>query len=261
MFAALEALVRDTKVHNYNPGISPRTLSLDFQLKTKTQSLKYAVSTTVSQLDFHIGTEVYGVVESLICPKINDASIAGLQASVKDEKIDTLRAPVIIDVESDLDTHAIDFLAVYEMTPGNGYALGPVSVGNLPLVQFETRVHPLRLAIRPSIKDKTAALCRFPVERKAAVLSFIKESSQLYFWKQAVIKTGKGVKDLTLVGLFTGIPLESVGTLKIDTTRRCLNFYFKDNIHHLSLNRKREPLREIAVFRDLETDKAIKVTK
>ncbi|MCP5105392.1 MAG: hypothetical protein GY950_18530 [bacterium] len=257
LFAALEALVKETEVKNVTLDIPVDidTLPFTIDMANKIQSLDYRVPSTVMEMETAIKPRVNCIVEELTRPRITDASISDLNAAVVDEQVEILHTPRILDADTRLTGETIDFFKTFGVEKKLKYN---VTVKNLKPPDLTPKTRQLNVTIYPMLKENLGFFNRLTVNKKPVVLSYLSEKEQLHYWKMALIKTRKDIKKLKLLGVYTGIPRDSIENIKVNFSTKSLNYNFKTSIR---LYKKEEPLRDMALFDDLETGKSVMVSK
>lgn len=254
LFAVIEGMVRETHVRDFPLDIPVPVYRTDFSLDTRAHELNWSIPVSLVELDPAIHTATAEIVGEIAQPTVTDAAVEELKPKVKDEPVEMYHDPKVYQADIHLSTHTVDFFKRYKVSSKFKYK---VVVRDLPTRQSDVNIRKLNLTIYPIIRDNLPLFLGIPVEKKPAVLNFIKETEQLYYWKRAIIKTGKDARKLHLIGIYTGIPRMAVDNIKINYTSRRLNYNYIVNFNP----GKGAPFKSIALFNDLETQKSVMVSK
>ena len=260
LFAVIEGLVRETKIQELHPDIPAAVEELSFAIKTTTHSQAFQFPARTQALDTTIPAETVEIVQSFLQPQVTDAAISALQAAAVDENVAAVRDATVYDAPVQLTTDTVDFFSRFQINPNVKYTTTVKDVDFTGLKVGKPRS--LNISVYPILRNNLELFKRFPVEKRPVILSFVSEEEQLHYWKKAVIKTRKEPRQLELVGVYTGIPRQYIENIRINFSNRCLNYNFKTTFDiGINLRAKKEPLKDMAVFQDLETGKSIMVSK
>lgn len=259
LFAVIEAMVKETDVRDIPLHMPAAVETLDYtiDMDQKIHPMDFSVSTAVDEIESTIQPQIVEIVEQLNRPGIRDAAIADLEAKVVDEKVVAITCPALLEADTRLDTETKDFFTTFNVDKKLKYNTAVKGV-DIAKLKPQTRTHNLAFTVQPVLKDNLPFFNRFTVDKKPVVLYFLGEREQLHYWKKAVEKVRKDVKKLKMIGVYTAVPRGSSENLKINFSTKSLNYNFKNS---LSLYKKEEPVKDLALFEDLETGKSIMVNK
>jgi hypothetical protein len=257
LFAVVESMVKETEVRDIPMDVPAAVETLDyaFRVEDTVHPVEFNISAAIEAVDISMEPEIVEIVGELACPRIGDAAISDLETAVVDEKVGEIHCPGIFDVDSSLTTETKDFFEIFGVGKRLKYNTVVKSIEPGDLTPGFKR---LNLTIFPILKDNLPFFNSITVEKRPVVLSFLSEEEQLEYWKKAVLKTRKDVKQLKMIGVYTGIPRGCIDNIKINFSTRCLNYTFKVS---LGLYKKENTLKDLALFQDLETGKSIMVSK
>ncbi len=256
LFAALETLVKQTRVKEVPLLFSTAVTPIPFSVDTAVHEMEWEVPVSIAAPpDFLLDVRVAGGVEEITCPEVRDAEVSALSTGVIDVAVDTLHSVQLHEVAVDtLSTVPVrDFFADYQIKKMK-YS---TSVKTVNLASYSPGIRKLTTAIFPILKENVTFFRKLPVSAHPAELSYMSVKEQFYFWKKAVNKTRKEAKKLKLLGVYPGIPREAIENIKVSYSSRSLNYNFIPSYNH----RKETPLVQIALFTDLETNKSVMVSK
>jgi hypothetical protein len=115
----------------------------------------------------------------------------------------------------------------------------------------------VQLSLSSYVRENTALMRTMVIKRRPVILNYVAESEQLEFWKMAVEQTGKEPRRLELIGVYLGIPLERVESFRWDSQGNHLALVVSRSAPLAGLSEN----KDVALFRDLETQKAVMVAK
>lgn len=257
LFAVIEAMVKETEVRDIPMDVPAAVETLDyaFPVEDTVHSMDFGIPFAVEDIETSMEPQVVEIVGELNCPRIGEASISDLETKVMDEKVEEIHCPGIFDVDTSLTAETKDFFKIFDVGKKLKY---DTVVKSIEPGDLTPGIKRLNLTIFPILKENLPFFNSLTVEKKPVVLSFLSEKEQLEYWKKAVIKTRRDVKQLKMIGVYTGIPRGGIDNIKINFSTRCLNYTFKMS---LGLYKKQESLKDLALFQDLETGKSIMVSK
>ena len=257
LFSVIESMVKETEVRDIPTDVPAvvETLDYAFRMEDVIQTLDFDITSTIDDVDISIEPEIVEIIGELACPQIGDAAISDLETEIVDEKVEEINCPGIFDVDTSLTTETKDFFKIFDVEKKLKY---DTVVKALEPGDLTPGIKRLNLTIFPILKDNLPFFNSITVEKKPVVLSFLSEKEQLEYWKKAVLKTRRDVKQLKMIGVYTGIPRGRIDNIKINFSTRCLNYTFKVS---LGLYKKEGTLKDLALFQDLETGKSIMVSK
>jgi hypothetical protein len=257
LFAAIEGMVKETRIKevplHFLTEVKPLTFSID--MKERCRGLDFSIPLSVTDMEFSIKPRMTCIVEEFAKPRVEDAAIAALETTVTDEPVEMFHSPTVFDADPGLTTGTRDFFKSVGVDKKLKYN---VSVKKIDLTAFKPKTYHLNFFIRPILRDNLGYFNRFTVAKKPVMMWLLAEKEQLHYWKKAVLKTRKDPRKLKLVAVYPGIPRDMVENIKINYASKCLNYNFKTS---LRLLKKDEPLKDMALFKDLETGKSIMVSK
>lgn len=257
LFAVIEGMVKETAIKevplHFSTAVTPLTFSIN--MKDRCHGVDFSIPSSVTDMEFSITPRLTCIVEELVKPRVEDAAITALETRVADEPVEKFHSPAVFDADPALTTETRDFFKTVGMDKKLKYN---ASVKKIDLTAFKPKTYHLNFTIRPILRDNPGYFNRFTVAKKPVVMWLLAEKEQLHYWKKAVLKTRKDPKKLKMVAVYTGIPRDMVENIKINYTNKCLNYNFKTS---LRLLKKDEPLKDMALFKDLETGKTIMVSK
>ncbi|MGE5343283.1 MAG: hypothetical protein ACM3SY_17580 [Candidatus Omnitrophota bacterium] len=260
VFAALERLVKDTVVWDAELTIPATCCDQELSLPQTCVAIDPAIPSAVVDLEessLCIRAETQEIVDHLIHPTITDARMNALEAVVHDEPVGDIASATIHEVPLDLETSSElrvhDFFKKYRIAPTLSYT---ATVKPIDIESLKAPVHGIavNLASRCFIRENVTFFHRLTVQHKPAVLSFLSERTQLGYWKRAVVQTKKEARKLDLIGIYWGVPYESIENIKINYSQKRLCYHFKAQALHSDI-----ALKNIALFVDTDTQKTVVV--
>lgn len=261
LFAVIEAMVKETDVKDVplHMPAAVETLNYTIDMEEKIHPMDFSVSTAVDEIESSIQTQIIGIVDELNRPEIKDAAISDLRngAKIVDEKVGTITCPALLETDTRLTTETKDFFKTFNVDKKLKYD-APVKGVDIAKLKPSARTFSLNLTVQPVLKDNLPFFKRVTVDKKPVVLSFLSEREQLHYWKKAIEKVRKDVKKMKMLGVYTAVPRGNTENLKINFSTKSLNYNFKNS---LGLYKKEEPVKDLALFEDLETGKSIMVNK
>lgn len=255
LFAAVERWVKETRVFSVDVEEFATVSEVELCFKTCTHDQGFNLSAEVTGLPIMINTQTYEVVEGLTRPRVEDAAIAELETKITDVSVEIVKTASVHDVPVNIGstTTVKDFFKVYNVKPRFHYNC---PVKSIDFSQLKPVIHGLGLVILPHLQDNIFAFRRLTVEQAQVVLSYLSEKAQLEFWRKAVEKTGKEPRRLKLIGVYSSVAYDCIDNVKINYSLRRLSYNFKSHIP-----RDRGPLRDIGIFRDMDSEKTVMVRK
>ena len=269
LFAALERLIRDTRVKDLDLEWKVNTKPLYFSMDTGINSLDFSIPARVAEQPVTIETDTVEIVYQLAHPSVNDASLEALTTEITDENVELINTAVVVEEPLQLTTTTpvVDFFQQFAIDPGRLTASfltgssspGSVLVRSIEPCHLKSAIHRLpesKLKIPAVVKDNLFFFRRLTVQRKPVVLSFLSEKEQLVYWKRAVTQTGKEARNLQILGVYTGVPYECVENIKMNYNQMSLTYHFRARAHNI-----RGEMRDIALFNDKTVNKILMVVK
>jgi len=270
LFAALERLIRETHVKDLDLGVTVTTAALDYSLRAVVRPLDFAVPVQVSQMPVTIESQTIEIVHRFTHSPIQDASLQGLTAQVKEEPLETINTAAVISEPLDIvtTTAVYDLFKEYQIEPGHlSSALSHSSAGakssrvvkTIDIDILKPRVHQVsqsKFNITAKVNENLALFRRLTLQKKNVILSFLSEKEQLVYWKRAVNQTKKEARHLQMIGVYTGIPYDCVENIKVNYSEQSMNYNFKARAQG-----SRCELKDIALFNDSSTNKILMVLK
>lgn len=269
MFALLERLTRETRVKDLNMSLNIGTDSLDFTLSTNIKSTDFKINANVIAPPFYIKTQSMEIVQDFTHPRLNDAAMDVFNTQIIEEDLNSFRAAVVKDekISFSTTTKVIDWFAVLNVD-NKDFASSLIKYNSTAKdlknftkdVNFELlkpKIHQVpknKLSISTSIKENLFFFKRLTVQAKSVVLSLLSEKQQLLFWSKAINQTGKEARYLKMIGVFKGIPYDSIENLKVNYSQKSLNYNYKSLI-----SKKSSELKDLAIFNDLTSSKLVMV--
>jgi len=273
MFAALERLIRETRVRELDLDYRVTAKTTDISMKTAVKPIAFALPATVTDIPVTITTQSIEILSQFIHPDIFDSSLESLTTAVVDEQVESINTTAVVEepLEFSATTRVIDLFRQYRIDPRrlSSYIQSDSSkpsrltslIRQVDFQLLKPGVHTLhqnKLKISAEIKENTVLFKRLTTQKKAVILSYLSEQEQLIYWRQAVLQTKKEPRQLQLIGVFTGIPYDYVENIKVNYRQKSLNYNFKVK----STPGKRSiQLKDIALFSDITTNKIIMVFK
>jgi hypothetical protein len=253
LFAVLERWVKETRVHGIEVVPDPATgavKTLDFTLDTEVAEVDYSIASGVQDQAFAIDAQTVEIIQALIQPGVNDASMEDLEVKVQDEEVEHLITTEVHDQETSFSSLAgtpprvHDLFNIYKIKPKMFYS---TSVKSVAVRGWTTGVKDLPVGLAARIKENLLLAFRFQVERSPAQVSYVSEKDQLILWKKAVEKSKMEPKALKLIGIYPGVPFYFIQAEKIsmNPARKTLTYRFKSKIPR---SRDRSDLRDLALF-------------
>jgi len=252
LFALLERLVKETKVHGIEVVPDPdtgRVAALDLGMTVNNCDLDFKISTGQRELSFHLDTEVIGIMQQFSNPTVHDGGMKEIDAQVKDEPVDNIHRPKVLavaeeDIKIDTGVSVRDLFKTYNIKSKPTFT---TKIHSLEAADWTTVSQDIPVKMTARIHDNLFFVRRLTVERQAVELSLMSEPEQLEFWKIAVIKTRKEPKQLKLLGVYTGIPYALVERDKITMNpgRGTLSYRLKMDVPR---KRSSEDMKDIALF-------------
>jgi hypothetical protein len=257
VFAAIERLVSETPVSDVGLDFPVEIAEMDFTIPGKNEDIDLAVPAEVSEIRFDLEAETREIVEELAHPAIMDAAVEGLDAAVKDEKVDAVGTAAVYDEPMQMgeNIRVIDVFKTYHIDSKFYYTASVKSLG-LPELKPNTREMIVDIASRVPVKENVLFFKRLTVQQKPVVLTFLSEKDQLVYWRQAVLQTKKEARKLELVGVYKGVPYDFIEHIKVNYSRKALCYNY--NLKALRAGGQ-DALNDVALFTDLETKKTIVV--
>jgi hypothetical protein len=267
MFAALERLIRDTRVIDVNLQWEVTAKTLHFSLASEAHDLDFYISTNVVEEPISIDSDIREIVHQLAHPSVEDASLDSLTADIKDENVELITSAAVIDEPLTLTTgiQVKDFFRQAAIDPSrisSSFFKGKsqeVAIKNIDLACVKPVIHRLpdsKLKITIVVKENLFFFRRLTVQKKPAVLSFLSEREQLIYWKRAVTQTQKDARHLQMLGVYTGIAYDCVENIKMNYSQMTLTYHFKSRTP-----KNRCQLKDIALFSDTDINKIFMVVK
>jgi len=272
VFAALERLIRETRVRELDLDYRVTAKTTDISVKTAVKPIAFALPATVTDIPVTITTQSIEILSQFIHPAIFDSSLESLTTAVVDEQVESINTTAVVEEPLEFSTtRVIDLFKQYRIDPRrlSSYIQSDSSkpsrltslIRQVDFQLLKPGVHTLhqnKLKISAEIKENTVLIKRLTTQKKAVILSYLSEQEQLIYWKQAVLQTKKEPRQLQLIGVFTGIPYDYIENIKVNYRQKSLNYNFKIK----STPGKRSiQLKDIALFSDITTNKIIMVFK
>jgi len=255
LFAAIERMIKETRVFPIDLEQPASVSGTNLEINAGQHSLPMDIPAAITGIPVTINTPTHEIVETLTNPPVHDAGAHAIDTPVNDVPTALLTTVDVHNVPVRLNTRVPvnDFLKEYDIKPHVHYSTPAKSIDIKALTAI-TKTIPTVMTHR--LKENTVAFRRVTVTHPPVELSYLTEKEQLVFWKKAVEKTRKEPRKLQLIGVYTAIAYDCIENLKINLHQRRLNYTFKTQIP-----RDRGQLRDIALFKDLETEKSVMVRK
>lgn len=255
LFAAVERMIKETRVYNIDLEQDVSVSLVNPVIETQTHPLYFNIPANINGLPVTIETETYEIVEGLAKPQVHDANAGQLEAKINDVPADIVKTADVRNVPVRLSARVTvkDFFKEYKIKPRLHYS---TPVKSIDFKRLKPAIKQITPRITAQVKENSYAFRRLTVEQPAVELSFLTEKEQLVFWKKAVEKTRKEPRKLRLIGVYSSVAYDCIENVKINFAQKRLTYNFKSRIP-----RDRGRLRDIALFRDLDTDKSVMVRK
>jgi hypothetical protein len=126
----------------------------------------------------------------------------------------------------------------------------------IPLERIRApRVAVLDPRIAVAMHEDHALIRRMRVIKRPLLASFLSKDEQLRFWKLALKKSGKNVKELTFGAVFRSVPTMAIDNLSYDGRRHLLFYSFKTAFNPLALH-----LKKVGAFIENESNNVLFVS-
>lgn len=254
-FAVIERLVKETCVKDLKFQVPVNVQEMEFAMETGAKDLEVTIAAKYSEIPVSIETTINEGVEDFNSPTIWDAEVDKLDAKIVDEKVEFIHSTTIqsIDPVFDSTVRVVDFFKKFNI---DNRLMYKTTVKNLSMINPIPKVFSIQveLSTRAVVMDNLYFFRRLTVRHKTAIMSMVPEKTQLGYWREAIAKTGKEVRKLSLAGVYYGVPFDFIENMKIDYTNKSLCYNYKSQAVRPGIIRK-----DIALFTDLETQKTIVV--
>lgn len=252
-FAALERLMRDTRVKDADLHIAAASRQVELTIPRQTNEVEISMPVRTTEIDFQVRTATQEALAELHNPTVQDAKVESLEPSVIDEKVETINEVEVRGQPLDIHVGVHDFFKKFNISAKLYYT---TSVKAVNLDRLIPRIFRYKFdtALEGRVRENLPFFKKLPVEQKPAVLSFMSEKEQLSYWRQAVIQTRKEPRHLQLLGVYPGVPYNAIEKIRVNFSHKSMCYNYKPGAQ----SRKGNPMN-VALFTDLDTEKTVLV--
>lgn len=244
--AFIERMLRDISVKEIDVSVPSDTKSLSTRIDVQVADGNVDIGSDLIEMDTDFGSTVSSM-EKLRVESVTGISLEGFTGECVSVDTDDLSRAVISEYDLSMVAVSKDYCSKDELKLKYKTEVKPVSFsGFSPAVKW---VNPLIFSM---VKENLFLMRKLKVRHAAVNLSYVSEKLQLKLWRKAVLTTKKDPKKLELKGFFFGVPVNSIEKMAYDGVRGVLLYSYKQNYRKTS-----EPMKNVAVFRDVEKNERV----